>query len=296
VHVNGQSGTGYVLSLIAALVGRIAGRPVVLSWRGGLQQRYFPRSRPCWTRWAYQVLFRLSGSILCNSAPVKEAIEQYGVIPERVVAIPAFSSRHLEFQEVPLDRETQAFLLTHHPVFFCYVSFRPEYRLAVLQQAMSQFRRVHQHAGFIWLGFPAKEMEAVTDFVNQWPQMERRGLLLLGNLNHDEFLTLLGHCTAYIRTPVCDGVSSSVLESLALRVPVVASQNGYRPHGVITYREMEAADLCAKLIEVTRDHHRIKEEIQRPSSDDSIGKTVDWLLAGSDTSAQRPEGSLSHVA
>src|SRR5215470_19243652 len=44
VHVNGQSKPGYVLALIAALAGRCAGCPIVLSWRGGLDQKYFPRS------------------------------------------------------------------------------------------------------------------------------------------------------------------------------------------------------------------------------------------------------------
>src|SRR5260370_2491785 len=44
VHVNGQSKTGYILAFFAALVGRIVGRPVALSWRGGLEQRNLPPS------------------------------------------------------------------------------------------------------------------------------------------------------------------------------------------------------------------------------------------------------------
>ncbi|PYU08868.1 MAG: hypothetical protein DMG33_00290 [Acidobacteria bacterium] len=40
VHVNGQSAPGYILALIAGVVGRLAGQPVALSWRGGLQQKY----------------------------------------------------------------------------------------------------------------------------------------------------------------------------------------------------------------------------------------------------------------
>ena len=67
------------------------------------------------------------------------------------------------------------------------------------------------------------------------------------NLNHNEFMTLLSRCTAKLRTPACDGVSASVLESLALGIPVVASENGRRPAGVITYAERDAADMCLKL-------------------------------------------------
>ena len=98
MHVNGQSIPGYIFALLAALAGRITGRPIILSWRGGLQQRYFPRAENSWARLAFQLLFRLAGRISCNNMPVKQAIEGYGIARDRVIAIPAFSLRHLEFQ------------------------------------------------------------------------------------------------------------------------------------------------------------------------------------------------------
>jgi hypothetical protein len=84
VHVNGQSIPGYALALIAALIGRLTGRPVALSWRGGLQQKYFPRPNNGLVRWAYVLLFRCVGQISCNNLAVKQAIEAYGVAAERV--------------------------------------------------------------------------------------------------------------------------------------------------------------------------------------------------------------------
>ena len=51
------------------------------------------------------------------------------------------------------------------------------------------------------------------------------------DLDHDAFLTALTRSTLYFRTPITDGVASSVLESLALGVPVVACENGTRPQG-----------------------------------------------------------------
>jgi hypothetical protein len=107
VHVNGQSTTGYILAVMAAVIGRLAGTPVALSWRGGLHQRYFPCSKARSVRWAYRLLFRLSGKISCNNLQVKEAIEQYGISSERVVAIPAFSMHHVQFQQVLLARDTE---------------------------------------------------------------------------------------------------------------------------------------------------------------------------------------------
>jgi glycosyltransferase involved in cell wall biosynthesis len=277
VHVNGQSGPGYMLALIAAIVGRLTGQPVALTWHGGLQQKYFPR-RKCWVYWAFQLLFRLAGQITCNTEAVKNAIEQYGIAAELVTAIPAFSKQNLAFQRTPLAAEIEAFLESHHPVFFCYVSFRPEYRLPALREAMLQFRQRHPEAGFIWLGFPCKELPAANEFVGGWQAPERQSLLLLGNLTHDEFLTLLTRCSAYIRTPACDGVAASVLESLALGIPVIASENGHRPANVITYQEGNAADLRAKLISLTERYDEIKKNTQLQVAEDNISRTVDWLL------------------
>jgi len=295
VHVNGQSRPGYVLALVASLVGWLARKPVTLSWRGGLQQKFFPRPAERGSRWAYRLLFGLAGQITCNSPAVKRAIELYGIDPARVVAIPAFSARHLNFRKAPLSLPVESFLKAHQPVFFCYVSFRPEYKLPVLREAMSQFRQRHPHAGFIWVGFPDKELPAVKTYVDSWPAGEQKGLLVLGNLTHDEFLTLLGRCSAYIRTPACDGVSASVLESLALGVPVLASENGHRPAGVMTYREGDAADLCAGISTVIQGRARATSKPQHQDTDDNIGRTADCLLAHAWGHSHVPEKSLVHA-
>ena len=294
VHVNGQSKPGYMLALVAALVGFVAGRPVALSWRGGLQQRFFPRVGERGPRWAFQLLFRLAGQIACNSVTVKRAIMLYGIDPARVVTIPGFSSQYLNFTRVSLSEPIESFLLRRHPVFFCYVAFRPEYKLSVLREAMSHFLDRCPQAGFIWLGFPAKEFPAAQAYVNSWRMREHEGLLLLGNLPHDEFLTLLERSSAYVRTPACDGVSASVLESLALGVPVLASQNGHRPAKVMTYREGDAMDLCAKLFGIT-ERQRKPMDGQTQEAEDNIAKTADWLLADSWGRAPATEKSLGHV-
>jgi glycosyltransferase involved in cell wall biosynthesis len=294
VHVNGQSSPGYMLALLAALVGRISGQPVALSWRGGLQQKYFPRPADCLARRAYQLLFYLAGQISCNNTAVKQAIEQYGIAPERIAEIPGFSTQHLAYRQVALPQQIEVFLARHSPVFFCYVSFRPEYRLPQLHDAMRRFWQHKPQAGFIWLGFPDKELPAAMEFVGHWPIQDRRKLLLLGNLSHDEFLTLLTRSLAYIRTPACDGVSASVLESLALGVPVVASDNRDRPSGVMTYRELDSEDLYAKLVAVTARSGDFKQTYVR-SSEDNIARTADWLLTGMKLDGDSSTRSLVHA-
>lgn len=278
IHVNGQSSTGYLLAVVAALIGRFAGRPVVLSWRGGLHQKYFPRPHDYWLRWPFQLLFRMAGQISCNNSQVKRAIESYGIEPSRVTAIPGFSCQHMTFERTSLSGDVESFLQNHHPVFFCYVSYRPEYQLPVLREAMQRFQQAYPDAGFIWLGFPSKEMPGAREYVDSWSIPERDHLLLLGNLSHNAFLTLLSHCFAYVRTPTCDGVSSSILEALSLGIPVVASENGDRPQSVVCYREGNADDLYEKLVLVTERYQQVKEQTQFHGAEDNIARTADWVL------------------
>jgi glycosyltransferase involved in cell wall biosynthesis len=295
MNVNGQSKPGYVLALLALLVGRLVGRPSTLSWRGGLQQKYFPREDSRSIRWVYRQLFLLAASISCDSVPVKRAIEDYGIRSDRVVTIPPFSKQNLSFESVSLPENVETFLSEHQPVFFCYVSFRPEYELPMLRRAMARFRCDYPNAGFVWLGFPSKEMRAVEQYAAEWSSDEREGLLLLGNLTHDEFLSLLRRCTAYLRTPMCDGVAASILESLALNVPVVASDNGTRPDGVVTYTNLDEADMCLKLDLVVTQHQQIKERTRLDQMDDNIDLTVDWLLGQSGIRSGKCEVELAHV-
>jgi glycosyltransferase involved in cell wall biosynthesis len=81
----------------------------------------------------------------------------------------------------------------------------------------------------------------------------------------------------FLRTPACDGVAASVLESLALGIPVVASENGRRPAGVITYNDTEAIDMVAKLRFVREHYDSVKADLRLTSVDDNVGRMADWL-------------------
>jgi glycosyltransferase involved in cell wall biosynthesis len=282
IHVNGMSKKGYLLALAAVLVGRIVFHPTLLTFHGGLNQDFFPRTDSPKLRFAFRLLFTLAGGIACDSPEIRDAIVSYGIPERKVTAIATFSTQYLNFEPATLAPGTANFLSTHHPVFFSYVSFRAEYRLEVLREGMARFRKMYPKAGFVWLGFPGKEMPMAEEFVHHWPADERQSLLLLGNLTHDQFLTLMTSCFACLRTPACDGVAASVLEALALGVPVVASENGRRPAGVITYEDMSADDLCAKLHYVTEHYEEIKSHMRSADADDNVGRMADWLAGESE--------------
>jgi glycosyltransferase involved in cell wall biosynthesis len=277
-HLNAESPKLYLLDLVALSWARIIGRPGILTFHGGLPQKFFPKVRPRWMRWAFQLIFNVAGRMTCDSEEIKQAIVSYGIDAEKIAAIPCFSAELLDFQFRSMAAEVEQFLGSHGPVFLCYVSFRPEYRLPVLRDAMQLFRQECPDAGFIWLGFPEKEMKATRSYVADWAQNDKNGLLLIGNLPHDEFLSLLSRCFAYLRTPACDGVSSSVLESLALGIPVVASENGRRPSGVLTYVEDDPLDMCEKLRQLVTNYAQIKRDTRLQSPASNTVRMADWVL------------------
>jgi glycosyltransferase involved in cell wall biosynthesis len=288
VHVNGMSKKGYGLALAAVLTGRILSRPALITFHGGLSQDYFPRPDHSIAHWAFYALFGLAGAIACDSQPIKEAIERYGIASAKIETIATFSPQYLRFSPVALPDEVEEFFRRRRPVILSYVSFRPEYRLGTLREGMRLYRREQPDAGFIWLGFPDKEVQAAKEYVRDWPTEERASLLLLGNLTHDQFLTLLSRCSICLRTPACDGVAASVLESLALAVPVVASENGSRPAGVVTYHDTDAVDMSEKLIYVTGHYQEVKAGLGPDAGDDNVGRMADWL-AGQPATAAEPK-------
>jgi glycosyltransferase involved in cell wall biosynthesis len=277
VHVNGMSKKGYWLAMAAALTGRLVNRPALVTFHGGLSQDYFPRHDRSIAHTAFYALFRLAGGIACDSEPIKNAIIKYGIRPEKVQSIATFSPQYLQFIAATLPDHVECFLKNHSRVFLSYVSFRSEYRLDVLREGMRQYREQDPAAGFIWLGFPGKEMPAAEEFVSTWNAEERSSLLLLGNLTHDRFLTLLSRCFVYLRTPACDGVAASVLESLALRVPVVASENERRPAGVVTYSDTSPGDMVDKLRFVHEHYEEVKAGLRLDLGEDNVGRMADWL-------------------
>jgi len=276
-HMNGKSKKGYLLALTAALIGRLTFRPAILTFHGGLGQEYFPRHDSPRLHLAFRLLFQICGSIACDSSQVKNAIQGYGISARKITPVPTFSLQYVQFAAGPLSRPIEEFLASHDPVFLAYLCFRPEYRVELLRAAMDRFRSVSPRAGFIWLGFPDRELPQAQAFVRTWPAAEQDSLLLLGNLPHVEYLTLLSRCTAYLRTPETDGIAASVLEAQALGLPVVASENGSRPHGVLTYRGADPADLCIKMQTAVSTARSSCKEIKAEDFPDNIALMADWL-------------------
>ena len=274
-HVNGDSRKGYVLALAAVLLGRLTGKPAVLTFHAGPKQLYFPRRSGFWFH-AFRLLFHASGKIICNHEPVKQAIVGYGIPVEQVYPISAFSVQYTEQIPVPLPPAVDRFFQTHQPRLFSYALFRPEFTMECLFEAFAALRREYPRAGLLIVGPQDVPAEAQAE-------MRRLGIeesaLFAGNLPHAEFLTAMQRSDLFVRTHLRDGVCTSVLEALTLGVPVVAAEDGHRPASVITYAPGGAADLKRVLEHVLDDLASARAHVQPPEVPNTLETEILLLLA-----------------
>lgn len=280
VHTNGDSWKGFLVTIGALAVGRLSGRPPVLTFHAGLEQRFFPR-RTLPFRLLFRVLFGLPDDIICNSEPVKRAIVGYGVDPSDVHVIPAFSQRYVEAGEISSapPPEIEAFIGSRSPCLVCYAYYRPEFRLEQLFRVLRSLAGDWPDLGLVMVGHleghePYRELAAEMDLQDR--------ILFAGDLPHGDFLATLRAADAYVRTHLRDGVSSSVLEAVALGTPVVAAENETRPPEALTYRGEDAEALERTL-------RRCLEESGSPTGDeasesvrsrDTLASEVGVLLSG----------------
>ena len=273
-HVNGDSWQGYLLALAAVLVGRFTGKPAILMFHAGPDQKYFPRNRGSWFL-AFRVLFHASAAIVCNLESVKREIERYGVASEKVHAV--FSVNYPgEEIPVPLPKEVEQFLRQHEPRLFSYTMFRVEFTPEVLFEAFAHLCEEFPRAGLLIAG-PREVPPEISAVIKHW-KLESR-VLVSGNLAHNEFLTAIQRSNVFIRTHLRDGLCASVIEALNLGVPVVAVEDGIRPPSVITYQPPEASALFATLTSVLRNLDQVRAQTQSPNLSGNLDAEISLLLS-----------------
>jgi glycosyltransferase involved in cell wall biosynthesis len=275
IRVNGETKKGFLLAPAALLLARMAGRPALLTYGGGHRQSYFPAPRGSFRFLAFSLLFRIPQRIYCNSEVVKRVLLTTGIPVQRVLPIPHFSPYYIHYTPTALPEYAEDFYRRHRSVFFSYVCFRKEFVLEFLAEAIRRFRTVHPDIGFIWVVPWDREMDRMRQFLKA--ERLEDAVCVIASVPHATFLTLISRSLAYLRTPITDGICSSVLESLELRVPVLAADNGTRPVGTELWKEGDLDSLLQLMEEVLRDRSRMASRIPKIPKEDNAKKLADSI-------------------
>lgn len=276
VHVNATAIKGFILALAAELLNLLGGRRCYLTFHAGIDQPYFPRPRHPWLWPMYLVLFGIPRAIICNSEGVKRKICEYGIPSSKVVVIPAFSRQYLEFQPMTLGPEIEEFFDRTGEVLFSYIRVRPVFNLDTLVDGFATLAPRRPRSGLLLCGVSGDIDDSIWMSVTERiaaHNLEKR-VCVVDDLDHDSFMTVLGRSSVYVRTPTSDGVASSVLEALALRVPVVAAENGSRPPGVITYPAKNPSRLAEVLNDLLQSRDLIASTLPEPEIKDTLQEEI----------------------
>ena len=227
--------------------------------------------------WTIHLNFLLSKVIICNNLPVKKEIVAYGPFLniDKVVPIPAFSVQYLYYNAVPMPERVDQFIKSKRHIILCYIVMRNGF---FIETTVEFLKMCDPTTGVILSGVGTPEDDAVRGYLEELMALESKGtVLIINDMDHDTFMSLLNKCALYLRTPISDGVASSVLEALSQKIPVVASKNGRRPASVIQYEPDDANDMLEKVRYVLHNDEQVKQSIEIPDIEDTLQKEMELL-------------------
>lgn len=263
LHMNGDSPKGIVIVLLGEAASLLSGRRAVLSFHAGVTQRLFPDRGRLRLALLWRIVFGLSGTIVCDCEAVRARIARYRAARD-VFAISPFTPARVRYEPARLPEALDRFAASHRPLLFTYVAYRPEYELEGFFGALARVRGAFPEIGCIVVDDRSFMDAGVERRVRA--AIEANGLAgalaFTGHLGRDAFLTALARSDLFVRTPVTDGVASSVLEALHLGVPVLAVENECRPAGTIVYAPANPDDLAAKLADAAGRIEELKRSVR----------------------------------
>jgi len=280
-HTNGDSWKGLLLAIGTEIIALAGGRRPVLTFHAGAVQRYFPIRHAPWLAPLFWLAFLIPRQIICNNQAVKDRIVKYGVPAAKIAVIPAFTREYLEYVETPPPPELLEFFGRYPQVLFSYLRMRPLFFPLVLVDAMARIAAERDDTGLVICGGMSHGEPALLERVQS--RIAEHGLsgriCFVEDLDHDAFLTALSRSAIYVRTPITDGVASSVLESLALGIPVVGCENGTRPAGVLTYPPEDAAQLARLVTDTLANRASVVAGLARFPLPDTLPAEVQILTS-----------------
>jgi glycogen synthase len=191
------------------------------------------------------VVFRAARIVACN-AEIEEALRLLGLPAESVLVLSnALPLRLVDPYEQP-DGRFERFASHRRPLLVSVSGSYEHYGSMDLLRAVADLRDRHPSLG---LALVVKEGgdAAFMSAVHAWIDEQGLGEHVVVLTNVPSVPALMSRSDVFVRTPHVEGDSISVREALAAGVPVVASDAGFRPDGVILYRPADPADLAAKL-------------------------------------------------
>ena len=280
LHANAQAVKGPLLVLTAHLVSILTFSRAAMTFHGGYIQLNFPRKNGGRMFPIIYLNFILSRLIICNDEHIKKDIAEYGPLigPWKIHPIQAFSKQYINLEKSDLPADIQDYIRGKDKLIACYASFRHGYYLDVICELIHM---LPENIGMVITGAGPIEDDHVRPYAEKLIEMDKQNRIVVRDaVDHSQFVTLIEASNLFLRTYISDGVASSVLESLMMKRVVVASDNGQRPQGVVTYPADDVNELFKKINLVFENQEKFEDQIELPEIKDTIKEEINVLLNG----------------
>jgi glycosyltransferase involved in cell wall biosynthesis len=236
---------GNVLPLVAA---QMASRPSILSIAGGEFPVAVGGYRGARRRLVRFILTRPRLLVACTDE-IAEALLGIGVRESRIVTVSNALPLRLDPRaDQVLPDEVADFADAHTPLIASISGWYDYYGSQDLVEAVRELRLSHSRLGLVLMVKGGGDADFRAGLLKL---IAREGLSDAVLVREDEraVFPILHRADVFVRTPHHEGDAISVREALAVGTPVVASDVGFRPGGVVRYRPADPADLQARIRE-----------------------------------------------
>jgi glycosyltransferase involved in cell wall biosynthesis len=215
----------------------LPGRKTVLTFHSGGYPSSPAGQTAGWLTLRGFLFRRLSGVIAVNGE-IAAMFRKFGVPQKRIRTILPFVVQPPD-PAVVLPEHLAAFFAAHSPVLLTVGLLEPEYDLGMQIDVMGDVIARYPKAGLVIAGSGSLEGQLREQIASKpWA----RNILLYGDMPHPVTIRATVECDAMLRTTLYDGDSVSVREALYLGTPVIATETGMRPEGVISIPLKNPAD------------------------------------------------------
>ena len=226
LHIGGELTTR--LSLLMLVCGLLPNRRSVVTFHsGGYAANQGSTATPNYLR---GFAFRSVDHVIAVNKQMVDMLIRFGVQPPRLSLIPPFVARRPP-PDVVLNGRVREFMEQRSPLLLTVGLLEKEYALDVQIDALEKVLETHPNAGLLIVGSGGNLFHELSRSIEAKPFKEK--ILLAGDLDHDSTLRAMELADVLLRPTHYDGDAVSIREGLYLGTPVIATDNGMRPPGVI---------------------------------------------------------------
>jgi len=250
LETNGHNFKSWISALICSAAGCLNGRKTIIAFGSGNLPAYLLQLNR-WMRVVVKAVLGSAGVVICRNQNMVEAIQKVSEHHDRIEIVPGFMGLHTR-KLIDVPQNIKTFCDEHTPLIGATVTLEPEYGASLALQAIQRLLPKHPRLGLVLLGIGPEEAKKLPEYAAM-----RSQVFPAGAVEANVALSIMRQLGLFLRPTYFDGDSLSIREAIALGIPVVASNTGLRPTGVVLFEPGQIDDLEKQLSYAL--HHR--EEI-----------------------------------